>query len=170
MTATFDTKEQKQKLTLGLSKDVIEKAKEAGINISAVTEELLKAITFQPEGNTVDNVVGAYEALFRVMSSKLIRYESEVEVGTIKRYEQKNHINLNPWGGIMEFDDNEVVAANIPIVQVLHNFYEPRQILHNFISAMIKGAEENKERIEELRFALRFVKLLSTEEEEQKND
>lgn len=40
------SREPKQKLTLAISKDVIESARYHGINISAITEEFLKAVMY----------------------------------------------------------------------------------------------------------------------------
>jgi hypothetical protein len=52
----------KQRLTFDIiNKNVIQRAKAAGINVSAVTEYLLKAITHQPDnGNTRDDLVRVY--------------------------------------------------------------------------------------------------------------
>jgi hypothetical protein len=74
-------KDQKQKLTLGLSRDVIERAKAAGINISSITEQLLNAITYEPTSAvTYDDLVKAYEALFEAMTHILQQYRTLVEV------------------------------------------------------------------------------------------
>jgi post-segregation antitoxin (ccd killing protein) len=45
-------KTEKQKLTLGIESGIIDKAKAAGINISAITEHLLRSITYDPKGDT----------------------------------------------------------------------------------------------------------------------
>jgi len=61
-------------VTLGIDKDVIEKAKAAGINISSIAENLLKTMTYELKnddednnnnGNTRHDIARAYEALFR---------------------------------------------------------------------------------------------------------
>ncbi|MGB7955158.1 MAG: hypothetical protein WCF23_14365 [Candidatus Nitrosopolaris sp.] len=56
------------------------------------------------------------------------------------------------------------------VEKFLSDLYDPRKIVEILISEFIKAAEQNKDKIDRLKFALRFVKLLSTEEEEQKND
>src|SRR5918911_1170349 len=81
-----ESKEERQKLTLGLNKSVIERAKAAGINISAITEHLLRAITYDPNGNTKDDVIRAYEALFNAIRPLLIQYDTRIDVGKIRHY------------------------------------------------------------------------------------
>ena len=77
----------KQKLTLNIiNKNVIQRAKAAGINVSAVTEYLLNAITHQSNnGNTRDDVVRVYEVLFSNAWSLLAKYDQmggyDIDVG-----------------------------------------------------------------------------------------
>jgi Post-segregation antitoxin CcdA len=52
-------KTEKQKLTLGIDRGIIDRAKAAGINISAITEHLLRSITYDPKGDTTETVVKA---------------------------------------------------------------------------------------------------------------
>jgi post-segregation antitoxin (ccd killing protein) len=83
------TKEEppKQKLTLDIiNKNVIQRAKAAGINVSAVTEYLLNAITHKSNnGNTRDNLVRVYEVLFSNAWSLLAKYDQiggyDIDVG-----------------------------------------------------------------------------------------
>ena len=76
----------KEKLTLDIDKNVIQRAKAAGINVSAVTEYLLNAITHQPNyGNTRDDLVRVYEVLFCNAWSLLAKYDQiggyDIDVG-----------------------------------------------------------------------------------------
>jgi hypothetical protein len=77
----------KQKLTHNIiNKNVIQRAKAAGINVSAVTEYFLKAITHQPNyGNTRDDLVRVYEVLFSKAWSLLAKYDQmggyDIDVG-----------------------------------------------------------------------------------------
>jgi uncharacterized protein (DUF4415 family) len=158
-------KDQKQKLTLGISKDVIERAKVAGVNISAVTEYLLRAITYQPRnGNTDDDVANAYSALLGAAADILDQYNTSFEIGRLERYVDvngqrvliKRPLQYYPPAGIIDDDYREY-----EIQSVLDCLYEPHMLLQNLISALLKSAERNKEKIRELEFALRFVKVLS---------
>jgi post-segregation antitoxin (ccd killing protein) len=69
-------------VTDGIDKNVIEKAKTAGINISSIAENLLKTMTYELKndednnnGNTRHDVARAYEALFREAWLLLSKYE-----------------------------------------------------------------------------------------------
>ena len=74
-------KTEKQKLTLGIDRVIIDRAKAAGINISAITEHLLRCITYDPKGDTTETVVNAYQALFDAMWPLLDKFDTTVEVG-----------------------------------------------------------------------------------------
>ena len=71
----------KQKLTIGLSKEVIEKAKAARINISAITEQILRAYTYEPSGYTKDDLIEAYGEFFKSIQPVLDKYAAGVKVG-----------------------------------------------------------------------------------------
>src|ERR671931_580980 len=92
-------KREKQKLTLGVDKEVIERAKATGINISAITEELLKSVTYEPKDKGERDVMIAYENLFKFMEPLVRKYDLEVEVG---RYDIYPDID-----GFKESDDDD---------------------------------------------------------------
>ena len=77
-----ETIEQKQRLTLGIDKEVIERAKEVGINISAITEQLLKSVPDDPKDASKDDVKKAYEELFRSTEPLIKKYDLHVDVGS----------------------------------------------------------------------------------------
>jgi hypothetical protein len=165
---------QKQKLTLGLNKDVIERAKAAGINISEVTEQVLRALTYDPKGNTIYDVIEGYEKLFRCIAPILRRYDRSILVGMHKIYQSIDDNNktielpielvydttLLEYGPPPNTGDYKVVEVD----EVVYALDEPTKILENLILSVIQAAEENKEKIKELQFALRFVKTLFEEE------
>jgi hypothetical protein len=140
------TKEEpsKQKLTLDIiNKNIIQRAKAAGINVSEVTEYLLKAITYQPNnGNTRDDVVRVYEALFSKAWLLLAKYD---QIGGY-------HIDVGEWGydaekqlkkvicfdtlmglSICYEDHGNPIEADIPVDIVLDVLYEPTKVIENII-------------------------------------
>lgn len=166
----------KQKLTLGISKAVIDKAKSAGINISEITEQLLTAMTFSPKGNTRDDVVAAYKVFFDAIQVLLAKYGAEVQVGRI--------ILDDPHSGIDEEWDvhlgrktlyKESFDRGIPIYKEVSNVEDvldflssPKEILENLIKQLTAAAEENQRKLAELDFARRLIKTLDDEGGEQK--
>jgi hypothetical protein len=157
------TRELKQKITLGLDRIVIEKAKAEGINISAITEELLKAITYEPIGNTKEDVIKAYEALFETAKPILEKYRATVDVGI----EQAYPIVLDYKDGLYQWDGVDPDTwSPISVSKSLRFLYPPQRLVREIISALIRAAENNRDEIRELKFALRIINGLH----EEKND
>jgi post-segregation antitoxin (ccd killing protein) len=163
-----NTTEPKQKLTLGVNRTVIERAKDAGINISAITEELLTAITYKPnEGNYFYDVVAAYEALFDQIGRIILDYQSSsLEIGFTRNKltgPEGSPILFHPYGGFMYTTEN---GENLyRLEEVIDHLYTPSKILSNLISDLIEAAEANKKRVMELETALKFVKILADNKE-----
>ena len=159
----------KQKLTLGIDRNVIEKAKAAGINISAMTENVLRTITYQRnEGNTLADVVRAYQALFEIAQSKMSEYngyELQICVGE----DDSRKVYLDGGYGLLFWDHKNNIHDQTSVADVLHILYDATKILENLFVALTELAEENKEKISKLKFALRLVKALSDDEGELEN-
>jgi hypothetical protein len=165
----------KQKLTLDIDKNVIQRAKAAGINVPAVTEYLLKAITYQPNnGNTRADVVRVYEALFSKAWSLLAKYDRmggyDVDVGECGYDSEKGLKKVICFDTLMGLsicyeDHGNPIEADIPVDRVLDVLYEPTKIIENIIISLTYAAETNKRKLDELESVLQFVKTLSDEEE-----
>jgi hypothetical protein len=166
-----DSKE-KTKLTLSLNKDVIQRAKVAGINISEITEKLLNAVTLTPSGNSYDDVEEAYMAFYESVKNILRKYNAEI---TVLNYGRINSILLNGDGFYKEIYDDpneEYSPVREPIQitwQIIHLLDNPIELLDKIIEALIEAAERNKEKIAKLQFALKLVKALSEDEEVDKS-
>jgi hypothetical protein len=165
---------EKTKLTLSLNKDVIQRAKAAGINISEITEKLLTAVTLTPYGNSYDDVIDVYGAFLDSIKVVLWTYGTEVKVKTINGFPENKEIILNQEGLWEEYFDTEEdsrvrVAIKDPlyVVSVLH---DPIRLLENIINSLIEAALRNKQHITRLQFALAVVKALSKEEKGEGND
>lgn len=168
----------KQKLTLGIDKNVIEKAKAAGINISAITENLLKAMTYEPKNdeNTTYDVARAYEALLNEAWSLLSKYDLtgsfDVNVGQWEYDMEKQAgtiICFNSHMGLAicyDVPGRPIQEPDVSVDKVLEALYDPMKILENLIAALTRAAESNKALITELKLAMRIVKALSNNEEE----
>jgi hypothetical protein len=161
----------KQKLTLAIDRNVIEKAKAAGINISSITEQVLKAMTYQPnEGNTRDDVVRAYQAILdeaRSVMSKHIGGEFQITVGKVK----SKIVFLNSAYGLILWNGRtkDTIDAKPSVDRVLGLLYKPNRIIENLLVALTEEEEyNNKEKISEVKFALRLVKALSDDGEDDK--
>lgn len=168
----------KQKLTLGLDGDVIEKARTAGINISAITEQVLKAMTFRPSGSSNDDIVQAYEKLFETATTVLGKYNAQVEVGLTEYHDPFGTVSITP----MAFQNRPIILDSdgklwkfipslglitreqkirVGVSEVVRKLYPPMKILENIILSLIAESEKNKERMKEFEIALRFIRVLS---------
>jgi Post-segregation antitoxin CcdA/Integrase repeat unit len=151
----------KQKLTLGINKDVIIKAKEMGINISEITEQVLKSILYDPKGNTKQDLIEAYESLFDFAKLALQKYNTNLEVGI----KGGSSIVLDYNNGFIYQDTTKPnITHNISLPEAIPYLLPTKNILENLILATTEGKEKNKDRIKELKLALRLVKALFDED------
>ena len=166
----------KQKLTLDIiNKNVIQRAKAAGINISAVTEYLLNAITHQSNnGNTRDDLVRVYEVLFCNAWSLLAKYDQmggyDIDVGEYGYDAEKRLKKVICFDTLMGLsicyeNHGNPIEADIPVDRVLDVLYEPTKIIENIIISLTCAAETNKRKLNELESVLQYVKTISDEEE-----
>jgi post-segregation antitoxin (ccd killing protein) len=171
----------KQKVTLDtINKNVIQRAKAAGINVSAVTEYLLNAITHQSNnGNTRDDLVRVYEVLFCNAWSLLAKYDQiggyDIDVGEYGYDAEKRLKKVICFDTLMGLsicyeDHGNPIEADIPVDRVLDVLYEPMKIIENIIISLTYAAETNKQRLDQLKSALQLVKTLSDEEEEEEEE
>lgn len=157
----------KQKLTLGLSKEVIDKAKAAHINISAITEQVLRAFTYEPAGYTNEDVVKAYAELFKSMQPVLDKYAATVTVGDLQEEEHGYPYDISLQKGELIINDSEgKKLGKISISEALPHLYEPAQILEALMKSLIRAAEKNKNKLATFKFASRFLRMLSEDEEQ----
>ncbi len=102
----------KHKLTLGVDRKVIEKAKAAGVNISVQAERWLKVLTYLPtDGNSRDDVVRAYEAIFENMRSLMSKYDKwdfQITVGEVG----STRVFLHSGYGLFVWNDHDKNTIN----------------------------------------------------------
>jgi hypothetical protein len=165
----------KQKLTLDIDKNVIQRAKAAGVDVPAVTEYLMKAITHQPNnGNTRDDVVRVYQSLFSKAWRLLAKYDRmggyDVDVGKFG-FDAKGLKKVICFDTLMGLsicyeDHGNPIEADIPVDRVLDILYEPTKIIENIIISLTYAAETNKRKLNELESVLQYVKTVSDVDEE----
>ena len=165
----------KTKLMLGVDKEVIMKAKQAKINISSVTEKLLKVMTLEPEAESYNDVL-SYENFLGMIKQILRKYKTGLTIGKISRFSRNENeneiihdtINLDRFGVLYLWDDELEVASKVSVDQILNDLYPASKILQDLLEKLVKVSEDSKEKHRELNFALKFLKTLS-EEENDKN-
>ena len=175
----------------GIDKDVIEKAKAAGINVSSIMEKFLKTMNYElknddnndddDNGNTRHDVARAYEALFHEAWRVLCEYDQrgnfDVVVGKWQydwEKKMKTIICFNSRRGLaICYDDDPwtpIQEPDVPVDKVLEGLYSLDKILENLLVALTHAAEANKARITRLKFVKQLVKTLSDKEEKKEEE
>ena len=159
----------KKKLTLTVDERVIEKAKSLGFNLSEVTESVLRSFSFQPSEADTEEEYQKYSELFHSMIPLLKQFGTAVEIGhaphepeTIegKEYRFPDWVFLLGSDGKIYVEDWEDPFGDIHDVD-LWQFYHPRQILTNFVSALSDAQERRKEKLGEIEMAKRIVEAMT---------
>lgn len=153
----------KRKLTLSVDEEVIEKAKDLGINISDVTEGILRGFAFRPSESDTDAVYKHYEELFKVMVPLLKQYGTGVDVGEIPPDPEEASKYPTPPIDLYLSEDGKVWMSEVEdYVKDIHDIklwqlYEPKKILSNFVKSLSNAKERRKGQLEELEMATRVV-------------
>lgn len=159
----------KQKLTLAIRKDVIERAKARGINISAITEELLKAVTYDYIRRPHRRFVQAYQALFEAIMPVVEKYKLVVEVGQSSVTNQSGKVKIE-----RSFLSYEVKLPNLrtdtgrgicEFGPLVFHLYSPRVVLENLIEAVIRTGQKDNLRLQELEIGLRLAKAILSDDD-----
>jgi hypothetical protein len=156
----------KEKLTLSVDKEVIEKAKNLEINISEITEQVLKGYTSaKPEGSLHD----AYKQLFDSILPLLKEFECRVKIAESFVEVEENQSYLQDETFLMAngrffiktyMQPDDYYIADI--TKIPHEeFLSPDKILSNLVNELAKSQEERKEKMEEIMMAKRIIEAMS---------
>jgi post-segregation antitoxin (ccd killing protein) len=161
----------KQKLTLTINNDTIDRAKEAGLNISELTEKVLDIFTYdlkKREQKVQENLVVAYESFFDSARFLLKKYGITVQVGKINENQNNTNLNsallLNDNKGLLRTEGNDGTSKPIDVSKVLRFLFHPNVILENLLLEIMRCEQNNEEKMVELKFATRFLTVLSNKE------
>ena|SRR2546425_40380 len=158
----------KQKLTLTVDKETIEKARQAGLdNISEFTEKVLMGFTAAPTEADQAELHNQYERLFSAMLPTLKKYGIDVQVGAETEYDDAEEPIASYaytfdqhgafWAEGMEGYSTKIDLSKIP----LNDLFEPQRIVKLFIKRIAQAKQENQEKIEQLQMAIKIVEAIS---------
>ena len=147
----------KRKLTLTVDTEVVEKAKEIGLNLSDITEKVLRGFAFSPKEGDKAEVYAKYRELLDTMKPIVADYGVSVEIASWLEDEEKGwveSVRLTPGGELWSDLAGEIIQLeDVP----LHLLNQPRQILANFIKSLSEEKQKRRERIGELEMAKRVI-------------
>ena len=154
--------ERKSKLTLTVDAGTVEKAKRLGINISDLTEKVLRGFVFDPKDESKPALMDNYKAMFDAMIPLLKEYDTSVCVAASyaadDKYQWQETVHLQPEGGFWA----EPEEVTLTFDQLTKNtvFLDPNEILQNFIGSLEKGKAKRRERLESLAVARRLIEAI----------
>jgi len=192
---------QKYKLTLGIDREVVRRAKMQDINISFWTEQLLKIMTFDKKEITTshEDVLQTWFTFLSETKRILERYELEgVSIGEGIWHSKKQKMSgyklyiLLPTGYIgeslydknnelldqftsMDIETEELGVSDYrdlsPAPKLSKEFinehlargvlHTPMNIIEDLLYVMTQSSKVNKEKIKEMNIALRILKMMS---------
>src|SRR2546428_5930576 len=110
----------KSKLTLSVDTETVDKAKKLGINISEITETVLKTFTQSKDESRYD-IQSGYERLFAAMMPLLKEYKTAMIVGASREFpdDDPEQLSLGGYGFFFEGDEalwsDEEMEARRPL-------------------------------------------------------
>jgi hypothetical protein len=158
----------KQKLTLTVDAETVEAAKKLGLNISEVTERLLRGYTLDSEHLLEGVTREQYKDLLETMDPLLARYRCRVVVGSISssQYEDEDdavfYDSRSKLYTEAEVNDDQVEEETATFEEV--TFLRPTEILKNFFSAIESVKSRRREEVEGIILAKRLVETLTEQE------
>ena len=161
----------KKTTTLTLDSETVEKAKKMNINISELTDTVLKGFTFEPDDIEDKALNDKYNELFNAIRPILKQQNISVEVGTLwspvtfKDSDGKEHTDYEPDETIFLHSDGTLYLSesNAFLKDMINENISratPKQILSNLIEAMDKRKERRKEEITEIEMVKRIIEVL----------
>ncbi|NJD54326.1 MAG: hypothetical protein FIB07_15865 [Candidatus Methanoperedens sp.] len=157
----------KQKLTLSVEKELVETAKKLGVNISEITETVLRHIseTETKEVVTKEEVDIAYKKLFDAMLPAMKKFGSVVKVGVAMEANRdiEGRLYVDPIGDVDLLLNGELCIQGVDKTPKFEevSFYPPKEILSNYIDSLTEASERNKERLKELDIFRRVIEALT---------
>jgi len=154
---------EKQKLTLSVEKELVEKAKKLGVNISEITETVLRHVseTEIKEVVTKNEINAGYKKLFDAMLPAMKKFGASVDVGDISIYDTdgiylySSDVELSSDGQLWVRDHD--TTTKIEYVSLK----SPKKILSIFIESLVKASERNKEKLKELDIFRKIIEALT---------
>jgi hypothetical protein len=158
----------KEKLTLSVDKEVVKKAKKLGINISDITEKVLKGYTSaeKPNGDLYD----AYRQLFSVITPLLREFGVTVKIGEgedIIRDPSGEPMDVGPAyeislqaDGSFYIDPFDNYVTDIKKIDQ-QNLLSPEKILANLVEVLAETKGANDEKMRQIMMAKRIVEAMS---------
>lgn len=152
----------KEKLTLSVDREVVNKAKSLGLNISDITELALKGFTFSSKEADRSSLYESYGKLFAAMKPLLKEYGVSVRIASEDVIDEQTgnpmaNVNIYLCSDGTFFEDlSDTTFSDIRKIGV-DTFCTTTQILSNLVKALAESVPKRREALRELAMAERIV-------------
>jgi hypothetical protein len=156
----------KEKLTLSVDSEVVEKAKRLGLNLSEIAEVALRGFSFSAKEAESSALYQSYKALFDAMKPVLNLYDASVKIASPEIKDKTGDvlgledIMLCP-DGTFYAETFETAFADVGQIPT-YAFCSPKEILSNLVDALEKSSTRRKDTIRELEMARRIVNAIAS--------
>ena len=153
----------KQKLTLSVNSYVVKKARDMGINISEMTEEILRSFTFNPSTKEIDTLYEQYDELFKTMLPFLKKSETSVCIGSfeLNKHDERDppesiYLNSN---GTFSLEPSKTEIKNVKDITI-SDFIDPKNILTIFLITLSRAARNRNKKSNEFEMARKIIEAI----------
>jgi len=164
----------KKNLNLSVEEDLIKKAREQGINISKITEKILRVFTASSENVDKEKMYKVYEELFSIMLPLLQKFKVTTVIARDVNYEPPSQIGEDEFGDPIYdnaipsdwFDihlrpDRKLYHEREGEMQIndiaIGEFLNRQDILDNFLDSIQKGVTYRKDQFKEIEMAKTII-------------
>jgi len=160
--------ETKRKLTLTVDAETVEAAKKLDLNISEVTEKVLRGYTLDAMEAEKGATREQYKDLLATMDPLLTKYGCRIVVGECREYAFEGQDDPVYFSGGAHLyteqmaDQDQVVEEPVPLTEI--DFLRPNHILRNFFTAIESVKSQRREEVESLLLAKKLVDALNEQE------
>jgi len=170
---------KKQKLTLNVDNDIIKKAKDQNVNISQLTEKMLRLETATSKTENNEKRYKAYQELFDKMLPLLRKFKVQTEVGVIiidhdpsedpewtPEFGPDNEVlNDDPipseWYNIFLLPDGKLMHDACGEIKIRDEpvgaYHRPLDIIDNLLEAIQENADYHKDQFKEIEMAKTII-------------
>jgi len=162
---------EKKHLTLNVDAEIANKAvADPTINVSDITEKLLKAFTTSTKTADKEKLYEMYQDLFNLMLPLLQKFKVSTEIGQDIVYESQGS---DEYGEEVDPFPSEVfsiilepngrftheLGGTLDNIKQIHinDFFRPQHILDKFLSAVLEGVEYRKNQFKEIEMAKTII-------------
>ncbi len=175
---------EKTNVTLRINKEVIEKARELGLNLSSITENMLKTENLLKDEGVITpkKIREAYRKVFLTLLEILKEWGTYVKIGEHtedlitsdskgreSKYSQNFVYYLSPQGMVevcFEDDAEALQSWGFHEDWPVNYLFDPEKLIENIVDRLYTQSQENKEKMQKLTLLKNVLEKIASVEKE----